>query len=68
MASRHELLVASLGPPARVTLDEGETARLSTSDYAVRFVRSSSECVGPDLPPPSALEAAHWVVWIEGPR
>lgn len=65
---RYTLEVASIAPAVRATLDEGETARLGLSDYAVRLVRSSYECVGPDLPPPAALEAVAWVLWIEGPR
>jgi hypothetical protein len=68
VTGRFELGFESVAPRFRETLDEGETARLSISDYAVRLVRSSYECVGPDLPPPGALEAAHWVIWIEGPR
>jgi hypothetical protein len=65
---RFEISFESVAPRFRETLDEGATARLSISDYAVRLVRSSYECVGPDLPPPDALEAAQWVLWIEGPR
>lgn len=68
MTGRYELEVESLAPRVHATLDEGDTARLGLSDYAVRLVRSSYECVGPDLPPPSALAAAEWVIWIEGPR
>ncbi len=67
-SGRYQLDVESIAPRVRATLDEGETVRLGLSDYAVRLVRSSYECVGPDLPPPSALAAAEWVIWIEGPR
>jgi len=68
MTGRYELEVESIAPRVQASLDEGETVRLGLSDYAVRLVRSSYECVGPDLPPPSALAAAEWVIWIEGPR
>lgn len=67
-SGRYDLAFASTVSGASIVLAEGQTARLAATDLAVRLLRSSYECVGPDLPPPRPLEAAEWVIWIEGPR